>query len=141
MMAENICAAQNGDDRTAHTTQGRKERTSTKVSRAVYELCSIAHHRKPENHRAPEKHIVQEGAALHPLGSLHQHNRHLQHHGDKAVAAELPRDATHDQLVSERADEEGDCRRKRARHVATRCRIDVASEEVVHWLIPFPGEL
>ena len=101
---------------------------------------SFTYHTQSKNHTTPEQHIVQQCPASDPFTSLHHNDRHLQHHGEEAVASELSGDAAHDQLMRKCRDEERDERSKRAREMVLRCAVDVPPEEVVHGNVPFAGK-
>jgi hypothetical protein len=100
----------------------------------------LTYHTQSQDHAAPEEHVVQQSAAADPLAPLNHDNGHLKHHGKEAIASELSCNATHDQLMRKRGDEKGDGGRKWSRHVVLRGRVDMATEEVMNWLVPFTGE-
>ena len=65
-----------------------------------------AHAAQPENHAEPERRIVENPAATNQGAPLDGHDRQLQHHSDKPVTSQLLRDAPHDQLMTQRTDQE-----------------------------------
>lgn len=97
-------------------------------------------HRTTQGCRILETHI-QKRPPPHPPAPLRHDQRHLQHHGDGAVAPQLLGDAGEDELVREGADEEGEGRGHWPRDDGARGRVDVAPEEVVHGYVPLAGEL
>lgn len=99
------------------------------------------HHAQAQNHAAPEQHVVEQATLPNVLAPLHQHNRHLQHHGHEAVAAEFARNAAHDQLVRKTGNEKGDECRHGSRHGVARSAVDVPPEEVVNGNVPLAGKL
>lgn len=66
------------------------------------------HTTQPKHHTTPKQNIIQQRTPLHPPAPLEQDNRHLHHHGKGTVPAQLLRYAAHDELVRQRADQEGD---------------------------------
>jgi hypothetical protein len=99
------------------------------------------HHTQPQHHTTPKQHIIQQRPPPHPLAPLHHDNRHLQHHGEKPIAPELPCNASHDELVREGADEEGGEGGEGTGEGVSARGVDVAAEEVVDGDVPFAGEL
>lgn len=71
---------------------------------------------------------------------LDRHNGQLQHHGAEPVAAQLLRDAAHDQLVGNRAHQEGDEHGDGLGEMRQRGEIHVAAEEVVDGNVPLARE-
>lgn len=95
-----------------------------------------AHHAQTQDHATPEQHVVENGSITDPRAALNQDNRHLQHHGDKAIATELACDAAHDQLMRYTGHQEGDEGGHGTRHGIARSRVDMTAEEVVDRNVP-----
>ena len=93
------------------------------------------------DHADPEHNVIDQRPISYPRQALKHHNRHLQHHHNKAIPSELTSYATHDKFVGKRRDEEGDAGRGRPRELdAAGGAIDVPAEEVVDGYVPFAAE-
>jgi hypothetical protein len=99
------------------------------------------YHAQTQDHTAPKQDVVENGPVADPWAALDQDYRHLQHHRNEAVSAELASDATHDQLVCYTRDQEGDEGGHGTGHGVAGCRIDMATEEMMDGNVPFTREL
>lgn len=105
-----------------------------------YQYVETTHGTQAEHHAAPKGSIIEDPAPTDKWTPLQCNNRQLQHHGDKPIASELFRNAAHDQLVTERADQEGNCHGNRAGEIRLGGEEDMPSEEMIHRNVPFPRE-
>jgi hypothetical protein len=105
------------------------------VSTCIVQSKHSTYHAQAQDHTAPEEHVIEQSPASDPFASLHHDNRHLQHHGEEAIAPKFPRDTAHDQLMRKRRDEKSDRGCYGTRHVVLRGRVDMASEEVMDRLL------
>ena len=71
---------------------------------------------------------------------LNRDDGKLQHHSQETVAAQLFRDAAHDELVGDGADEESRDHGYGLGSVAASGVVDVTAEEMVHRDVPFARE-
>ena len=98
------------------------------------------YHAQTQDHATPEQNIVENGSVTDPSAALDQDYRHLQHHGDEAIPTELAGDASHNQLVCYARNQESDEGGHGTRHGVARCRIDMATEEMMDRNVPFARE-
>ena len=99
------------------------------------------YHAQAKYHRTPEERIVEYFSVTDPPATLHQDYRHLQHHGNEAISTEFAGNATHDELVCYTRDQEGYESGHGTGHGIARCRINVATEEMVDGNVPLAREL
>lgn len=96
---------------------------------------------QPHDHANPEQHIVGGLVGADPAGALQHDDGELHHLADEAVAAQLLRDAGHDDLVADGGDEERDDGGEAAADARRRRRVHVAPQEAVDGHVPLAAEL
>jgi hypothetical protein len=101
----------------------------------------VPYHAQTRDHAAPEQDIVEDGTVANPWAALDQDYRHLQHHGKETVSTEFASDAPHNQLMCYTRHQEGDECGYGTGHRVARCRVDMATEEMMDRDVPFAREL
>lgn len=71
---------------------------------------------------------------------LNRNNRKLKHHSQESVSSKFLGNATHNQLVEDRADQKCDEHGHRLGEVTPRGPVYVTEEEVMHWNVPLTRE-
>jgi len=117
--------------------QFARTRTHTDTSN---KHVKTAQQTQSQNNAAPKHGVVEDPFASYVATSLRGHNGQLQHHGHESVAAQFLRDAAHDQLVAQRADQERERHGNGVAEMNSRGEVDVPSEEVVDWDVPLSTE-
>jgi len=78
--------------------------------------------------------------STHPLATLHHNKRHLQQQSKCAITPQLLGDATHDEFMSECANEEGDHCCSWSGHHGQGGAVNMPPKEMMDRHVPFAGE-